>query len=201
MRVGELRIVVEICVSWGIKITVRSYWTSRRRGRWPSGHLEGREWGEGKESECMRADQQGGRAANSGTPSSGPVPLITFALTLDLTSPPRGQRPLLHPHPIFQRGGAIALTIPHPRVAPRTQRELLSLVRRTWFQGTMPFNFPATLVPFYALLNPRLLLPSVVVVRLMHSWSSSKHIDKISLCSATFATSILPSYEMQATAV
>lgn len=29
----------------------------------------------------------------------------------------------------------------------------------------MPFNLPATLVPLYALLNPRLLLPSVTVVR------------------------------------
>lgn len=29
----------------------------------------------------------------------------------------------------------------------------------------MPFNLPATLVPLYALFNPRLLLPSVTVVR------------------------------------
>ena len=29
----------------------------------------------------------------------------------------------------------------------------------------MPFNLPGTLVPLYALLNPRLLLPSVTVVR------------------------------------
>lgn len=30
----------------------------------------------------------------------------------------------------------------------------------------MPFNLPGTLVPFYAILNPRLLLPSLAVVRL-----------------------------------
>ena len=34
----------------------------------------------------------------------------------------------------------------------------------------MPFNLPATLVPLYALLNPRLLLPSVAVVRVVHSY-------------------------------
>ena len=34
----------------------------------------------------------------------------------------------------------------------------------------MPFNLPATLVPLYALLNSRLLLPSVAVVRIVHSY-------------------------------
>lgn len=29
----------------------------------------------------------------------------------------------------------------------------------------MPFNFPGTLVPFYAIINPRILLPSLRVVR------------------------------------
>lgn len=29
----------------------------------------------------------------------------------------------------------------------------------------MPFNLPGSLVPFYAILNPRLLLPSLTVVR------------------------------------
>lgn len=66
------------------------------------------------------------------------------------------------------------------------------------FQGTMPFNLPATLVPLYALFNPRLILPSVTVVRIMSypildAWT-------ISPCSATFGTLTLPPYEMQATA-
>ncbi|KAI9511496.1 mitochondrial PGP phosphatase-domain-containing protein [Russula earlei] len=38
----------------------------------------------------------------------------------------------------------------------------------------MPFNLPATLVPLYALLNPRLLLPSITVVRLLLSISSKE---------------------------
>jgi phosphatidylglycerophosphatase GEP4 len=33
----------------------------------------------------------------------------------------------------------------------------------------MPFNLPGTLVPLYALLNPRLLLPSLAVVRISPS--------------------------------
>jgi hypothetical protein len=56
VRIAE----IEIGFRCGVNITARGCWTSRMRGRWPSGHLERREseWGEGKESVCDRADQQ-----------------------------------------------------------------------------------------------------------------------------------------------
>jgi hypothetical protein len=121
--------------------------------------------------------------------------------------PPRaqGKRPLRHPHSIFQCGCDCldqyslqprAHTVNIPYNFYHTACKL-----RGWFQGTMPFNLPATLVPFYAIFNPRLLLPSVTVVRVMRSSSCSKHIHRSSLRSATSATLTLPSYEMQATAV
>ena len=47
--------------------------------------------------------------------------------------------------------------------SPPLSANLISL--RTLVQAHMPFNLPGTLVPFYALFNPRLLLPSVRVVR------------------------------------
>ena len=66
------------------------------------------------------------------------------------------------------------------------------------FQGTaiescplMPFNLPGTLVPFYALFNPRLLLPSVAVVRLNPPVLYPTY-RKSPSCSATFAILILP---------
>jgi hypothetical protein len=34
------------------------------------------------------------------------------------------------------------------------------------FAPSMPFNLPGTLVPLYALFNPRLILPSLAIVRL-----------------------------------
>ena len=55
----------------------------------------------------------------------------------------------------------------------------------------MPFNLPGTLVPFYALLNPRLLLPSLAVVRLSPPILYLTY-RKSSSCSATFATLTLP---------
>src|SRR5712672_1542709 len=50
----------------------------------------------------------------------------------------------------------------------------------------MPFNLPATLVPFYALFNPRLLLPSLTVVRVIHSWLYSINTLTIFLCAARY---------------
>jgi hypothetical protein len=86
VRIAE----IEIGFRCGVNITARGCWTSRMRGRWPSGHLERREseWGEGKESVCDRADQQWPIEHNSGTPSSGPAPHLRPLFLPPPISPP-----------------------------------------------------------------------------------------------------------------
>ena len=121
----------------------------------------------------MLADEQGGKSGQFRHSIIQARPLLYATPIRPLPSLP----PASHtPSPIFQCGGAIALAICH-LVQPAQLRgtQCVNLTHRscrpycsqerTWFLGTMPFNFPATLVPLYALLNPRLLLPSVTVVR------------------------------------
>lgn len=105
VRIAE----IEIGFRCGVNITARGCWTSRMRGRWPSGHLERREsvGGKGKESVCDRADQRWPIEHNSGTPSSGPALIfVPYFYPHRSHLPPRaqGKRPLRHPHSIFQSG-------------------------------------------------------------------------------------------------